>query len=152
MIRAYCLPYWGGFGLVFFPTSLPFYFLAYMRLGLEFTKESLFGVVSVSVLSDRHALYMAFESLNSILGSLVFGVTVGLGPLACFRHKGSLCRMELSALVMQDQSGSKVSYTQLLSRARTAALFWAMGDRKNQKKSGAWENSTVVLKNCPQLT
>jgi uncharacterized membrane-anchored protein YitT (DUF2179 family) len=103
-----------SFGLVFFLINLPFYFFAYMRLGLEFTLKSLFCVTSVSVLSDRLPLFIVFESLNPIIGTLVFGVTVGLGLLACFRHKGSLGGMGVLALVIQDSTGFKAGYTQLL--------------------------------------
>ncbi|MCZ4353401.1 YitT family protein [Roseovarius aestuarii] len=103
-----------SFGLVFFLINLPFYFFAYMRLGLEFTLKSLFCVTSVSVLSDRLPQFIVFESLNPFIGTLVFGVTVGLGLLACFRHKGSLGGMGVLALVIQDNTGFKAGYTQLL--------------------------------------
>jgi uncharacterized membrane-anchored protein YitT (DUF2179 family) len=103
-----------SFSLVFFLINLPFYALAYMRLGLEFTLKSLFCVTAVSVLSDRLPLYIVFENLNPIIGTLVFGVTVGLGLLACFRHKGSLGGMGVLALIIQDSTGFKAGYTQIL--------------------------------------
>ncbi len=103
-----------SFGLVFSLINLPFYFFAYKRLGLEFTLKSLLCVTSVSVLSDQLPRFIVFQSLNPIVGTLVFGVTVGLGLLACFRHKGSLGGMGVLALVIQDSTGFKAGYTQLL--------------------------------------
>ena len=83
-------------------------------MGLEFTLKSLLCVTSVSVLSDQLPRFIVFQSLNPIVGTLVFGVTVGLGLLACFRHKGSLGGMGVLALVIQDSTGFKAGYTQLL--------------------------------------
>jgi uncharacterized membrane-anchored protein YitT (DUF2179 family) len=103
-----------SFGLVFFLINLPFYVFAYIRLGLEFTLKSVFCVTAVSVLSDRLPRFIVFESLNPIIGTLVFGVIVGLGLLACFRHKGSLGGMGVLALVIQDSTGFKAGYTQIL--------------------------------------
>jgi uncharacterized membrane-anchored protein YitT (DUF2179 family) len=103
-----------SFGLVYSLINLPFYFFAYRRLGLEFTLKSLFCVTAVSVLSDQLPKFIVFERLNPIVGTLVFGVTVGLGLLACFRHKGSLGGMGVLALIIQDSTGFKAGYTQLL--------------------------------------
>ncbi|MEM8542307.1 MAG: YitT family protein, partial [Pseudomonadota bacterium] len=55
-----------------------------------------------------------FETLNPIIGTLVFGVTVGLGLLACFRHKASLGGIGVLALFIQDSTGFKAGYTQFL--------------------------------------
>ena len=111
-----------SFGMVFFLINLPFYIFAYMRLGLEFTLKSILCVTVVSVLSDTLPLYIVFEDLNPIVGTLVFGITVGLGLLACFRHKGSLGGMGVIALVIQDKTGFKAGYTQLLVDAGIFAV------------------------------
>ncbi|MFK7902743.1 MAG: YitT family protein, partial [Nitratireductor sp.] len=79
-----------SFGVVFFLVNIPFYIFAYTRLGLEFTLKSILCVSVVSLLSEYLPLLIVFESLNPIIGTIVFGVAVGLGLLACFRHKGSL--------------------------------------------------------------
>lgn len=103
-----------SFGLVFFLINLPFYIFAYLRLGLEFTLKSLLCVSAVSLFAEYLPIFIVFESLNPIIGTLVFGVTVGLGLLACFRHKGSLGGMGVLALIIQDSTGFKAGYTQLL--------------------------------------
>lgn len=103
-----------SFGAVFFVVNIPFYIFAYLRLGLEFTLKSLFCVTAVSVLSDYLPVFIAFETLNAAIGTLIFGVTVGLGLLACFRHKGSLGGLGVVALILQDRTGFKAGYTQLI--------------------------------------
>lgn len=111
-----------SFGVVFFLINLPFYVFAYLRLGLEFTLKSALCVTSVSILSDVLPRFIVFESLDPVVGTLVFGVTVGLGLLACFRHKGSLGGMGVLALVIQDSTGFKAGYTQLLVDAAIFAV------------------------------
>lgn len=103
-----------SFGLVFFLVNLPFYLFAYWRLGLEFTLKGIFCVTAVSILSEYLPLFIVFERLNPFIGALVFGVTVGLGLLACFRHKGSLGGLGVMALVIQDRTGFKAGYVQLM--------------------------------------
>lgn len=111
-----------SFGLVFFLINLPFYVFAFMRLGLEFTLKSIFCVTAVSVMSDYLPTFIVFQQLNPIVGTLVFGVTVGLGLLACFRHKGSLGGIGVVALMIQDKTGFKAGYIQLLVDAAIFAV------------------------------
>ncbi|MEL6551144.1 MAG: YitT family protein [Pseudomonadota bacterium] len=109
-----------SFGTVFFLVNLPFYIFAYMRLGLEFTLKSIACVTLVSLMSDYLPLFIAFERLDPVIGTIVFGTTVGLGLLACFRHKGSLGGLGVVALLIQDRTGFKAGYVQLIV---DAAIF-----------------------------
>lgn len=109
-----------SFGAVFFIVNLPFYVFAYARFGLEFTLKSLFCVTAVSVLSDLLARFIILESVDPLVGTLVFGITVGFGLLACIRHNGSLGGMSVLALYVQDRTGFKAGYFQLVI---DAALF-----------------------------
>ena len=111
-----------SFGVVFFLINLPFYLFAYLRLGLEFTLKSAFCVTVVSLLSEYLPHFIVFETLNPIIGTLVFGVTVGLGLLACFRHKASLGGVGVLALVIQDNTGFKAGYIQFLVDAAIFAV------------------------------
>lgn len=110
------IAYLGGwsFGLVFTLINLPFYVLAYQRLGPEFTLKSLACVSAVSLLYEALPSFIVFERLNPIIGTLAFGTTVGLGLLACFRHKGSLGGLGVVALIIQDRSGFRAGYVQLI--------------------------------------
>jgi len=103
-----------SFGLVFFLVNIPFYVFAYIRLGLEFTIKSIICVTAVSVLSDYMPLFITFERLDPVVGTLVFGVTVGFGLLACFRHNGSLGGLGVVALIIQDKTGFRAGWVQLI--------------------------------------
>jgi len=103
-----------SFGTVFFLVNLPFYIFAYLRLGIEFTLKSIACVTAVSFLADYLPIYISLEYLNPLVGTLVFGVTVGAGMLACFRHQGSLGGLGVVALIIQDRTGFRAGYFQLM--------------------------------------
>ncbi|MEM6729636.1 MAG: YitT family protein [Pseudomonadota bacterium] len=111
-----------SFGVVFFFVNLPFYIFAYMRLGLEFTLKSIACVTLVSLMADYLPIFIVFERLNPLIGTLVFGITVGLGLLACFRHQGSLGGLGVVALIIQDRTGFRAGYVQLIVDAGIFAI------------------------------
>lgn len=103
-----------SFGIIFFVINLPFYWLAYRKLGLEFTLKSLACVTALSVAVEWMPMGFRIETLDPILGAVIFGATTGLGLLAIFRHKGSLGGLGVLALLVQDATGFKAGYVQLL--------------------------------------
>lgn len=106
-----------SFGAVFFVINLPFYLLAYRRLGLEFTVKSLVSVTALSIVTDLLPLGFTINTLHPGLGAVIFGTTVGIGLLAMFRHNGSLGGLGVVALLVQDRTGFKAGYVQLMSDA-----------------------------------
>ena len=106
-----------SFGAVFFVVNLPFYALAYRRLGLEFTIKSLISVTLLSVITGLLPLGFTIQTLHPALGAVIFGATVGIGLLAMFRHNGSLGGLGVVALLIQDRYGFKAGYVQLISDA-----------------------------------
>jgi uncharacterized membrane-anchored protein YitT (DUF2179 family) len=115
VIIAYLSGY--SFGLVFFAINLPFYFIAYKRLGLEFTIKSLISVTLLSVVTTLLPLGFTIEKLDPALGAVIFGSLVGLGLLAMFRHNGSLGGLGVIALLVQDTTGFKAGWVQLITDA-----------------------------------
>jgi uncharacterized membrane-anchored protein YitT (DUF2179 family) len=115
VIIAYLSGY--SFGLVFFAINLPFYFIAYKRLGLEFTIKSLISVTLLSVVTTLLPLGFTIERLDPALGAVIFGSLVGLGLLAMFRHNGSLGGLGVIALLVQDTTGFKAGWVQLITDA-----------------------------------
>lgn len=103
-----------SFGLWFFIVNLPFYWLAWKRIGLEFTIKSLLCVTALAVATDWLPRGFVIAELNVALGAIMFGVTTGLGLLAVFRHKGSLGGLGVVALLIQDTTGFRAGYVQLL--------------------------------------
>lgn len=123
VIIAYLTGY--SFGTVFFLINLPFYFLAYKRLGAEFTIKSLISVTMLSVVTEFLPYGFAIQSLSPALAAVIFGALVGLGLLAMFRHNGSLGGLGVVALLVQDTTGFKAGWVQLMTDAVifSVALF-----------------------------
>lgn len=109
-----------SFGLCFFLFSLPFYWLGYSRLGLNFTVKSVLCVAVLSALTDFIPTEFVIERLNPLLGVFFFGTVTGIGLLAVFRHGGSLGGFGIVALYIQDTFGIRAGYVQL---AVDAILF-----------------------------
>ncbi|MEL7098599.1 MAG: YitT family protein [Pseudomonadota bacterium] len=103
-----------SFGAVFFLINLPFYALAYRRLGLGFTVKSLLSVTALSAVTEALPLGLTFDSIHPALGAVIFGATVGIGLLAMFRHNGSLGGLGVVALMVQDGTGFRAGYVQLI--------------------------------------
>lgn len=104
-----------SFGAVFFIVNIPFYAFSWKRLGAEFTLKSIFCVTMLSLLVDYLPQGMNFAYLNPILGTLIFGVLTGFGLLGTFRHKGSLGGLGVIALLVQDKTGFRAGYVQLIA-------------------------------------
>lgn len=106
-----------SFGIVFFVINLPFYALAYRRLGPAFTAKSLISVTLLSVVTTLLPQGMTIAYLDPALGAVAFGALVGLGLLAMFRHNGSLGGLGVVALLVQDTTGFKAGWVQLITDA-----------------------------------
>lgn len=102
------------FGVVFFAVNLPFYWLAWTRMGADFTLRSLACVTALSVLVEWLPAHLALAHVTPWLGMVIFGTLVGAGLLILFRHKGSLGGLGVTALLIQDRTGFKAGYVQLI--------------------------------------
>ncbi|WP_227268082.1 YitT family protein [Roseobacter weihaiensis] len=103
-----------SFGVIFFIVNLPFYLLAYRRLGLEFTLKSIASVTLMSVLTELMPGGLQFAYIHPALGAVAFGAMVGIGLLAMFRHNGSMGGLGVVALLVQDTTGFRAGWVQLI--------------------------------------
>lgn len=103
-----------GFGLVFFVVNLPFYWLGYRRIGGRFVAKTLAAVTLMSALSVLMPRWVSFATLDPIVGALIFGAISGSALLALFRHGASLGGIGIVALYLQDRTGFRAGWTQLL--------------------------------------
>ncbi len=102
------------FGPIFFVLNLPFYWFGYKRMGLGFTVKSFIAVGLMSVLAQLLPFWVAFDSLNPIVGAILFGAMTGFALLALFRHGASLGGIGIMALYLQDKTGFRAGWTQLI--------------------------------------
>lgn len=106
-----------SFGVVFFVINLPFYLLAWMRLGRQFTAKSLISVTALSALTLILPDQIIFAQLSTPMAAITFGALTGVGLLVIFRHNGSLGGLGVVALMVQDKTGFRAGYVQLCADA-----------------------------------
>ncbi len=103
-----------SFGPVFFVINLPFYWFGYRRIGLGFVIKSFIAVGLLSGLSLLMPHWLRFESLDPLFGAVLFGAVTGSALLALFRHGASLGGIGILALYLQDATGFRAGWTQLI--------------------------------------
>lgn len=101
------------FGWLFFAINLPFYALAYLRMGLPFTVKTVASVALVSYFSGQISGWLGIDQINPLFAALVGGGLIGLGILSLFRHKASVGGINILALFLQDNFGIRAGYFQL---------------------------------------
>jgi len=103
-----------AFGPVFFTINIPFYWLGYRRMGATFTAKTFLAVALVSGLSMLMPNWVSFAYLNPGLGAVMVGFLSGAALLALFRHGASLGGVGIVAIYLQDRTGFRAGYTQLI--------------------------------------
>ncbi|GGW22138.1 membrane protein [Gemmobacter lanyuensis] len=117
-----------GFGPVFFVINLPFYWLGYRRMGPRFVAKTFVAVAILSVMAQILPHYVSFAALHPGIGAVIFGFCSGSALLALFRHGASLGGVGIVALWLQDQTGFKAGWTQLLFDVAVFALALTLRD------------------------
>ncbi|MBP2548142.1 uncharacterized membrane-anchored protein YitT (DUF2179 family) [Neorhizobium galegae] len=102
-----------SFGVVFFLLNLPFYVIAYKRLGLAFTLKTFSAVALTSALTEVLPGLMRIEDIHPLAAALFGGLLIGTGMLALFRHRASLGGFGIVALYLQDKFGWRAGLVQL---------------------------------------
>ena len=102
-----------SFGTVFFLVNLPFYVLAWLRMGPRFTLKSFIAVGLVSVMADVFPKVMSFDTLDLALGAFLAGATSGMGLIVLFRHGASLGGIGVLGLWLQERVGIQAGWVQL---------------------------------------
>jgi uncharacterized membrane-anchored protein YitT (DUF2179 family) len=103
-----------SFGIVFFLINLPFYWLGYLRMGRVFVLKTFVAVALLSAASMILPRYVSFETLHPAVGAVLFGFVSGSALLALFRHGASLGGVGIVALYLQDKTGFRAGWTQIL--------------------------------------
>lgn len=99
--------------LLFFLLSLPFFGLAWFRLGPAFTVKSFAAVVLVSVCTALAPKVVRFEFLNPWLASVLGGFLIGFGLLALLRHGASVGGVNIVAQWLQQSRGLSAGKVQM---------------------------------------
>lgn len=104
---AFLLHYATGikFGVAFFLLNLPFYWLAFRRMGPAFVVKTFCAIVLVSVFTELHGQFIDISNLDAFYAAILANGVMGLGFIVLFRHKASLGGVNILALYLQDRYG-----------------------------------------------
>lgn len=103
------------FGLWFFTINLPFYYLAFKKMGLRFTFKTFSAVALVSLFSNYHTLFFQIEdtTLSSFYIAAMGGLLMGVGFIVLFRHQASLGGINILSLYLQEHHGLRAGKIQM---------------------------------------
>jgi uncharacterized membrane-anchored protein YitT (DUF2179 family) len=112
---AFLLHYATGwnFGLLFFLINLPFYGLAWKRMGKRFTVKTFAAVALMAGFSNLVPQLLHFDRLNPIFTSILGGLLMGTGMLILFRHRASLGGFNVLVLYLQERFGWRAGRIQM---------------------------------------
>ncbi len=112
---AFLLHYATGwnFGLVFFVINLPFYGLAWKRMGRSFTLKTFAAVGLLALLTNLMPGVLHFDRLNPVFTAVMGGLLMGSGMLILFRHRASLGGFNVLVLYLQERFGWRAGLLQM---------------------------------------
>ena len=102
-----------GFGQIFFVLNLPFYWLAWTRMGRDFTLKTFLAVAMLSALTELQPLAMHIDQLHPLYAAVMGGLLMGAGFLMLFRHRASLGGVGIVAPVLQQERGWRAGKVQM---------------------------------------
>ena len=111
-----------GVGWLIFVINLPFYYLAFRRMGRTFVVKTIATVALLSVLTNWMPTLMPLERIHPLYESALGGLLMGVGLLILFRHRSSVGGFGILALYLQEQKGWRAGNIQLLIDAAILAL------------------------------
>nr|WP_255714529.1 YitT family protein [Pelagibacterium xiamenense] len=137
------------FGVVFFVVNLPFYILAFTRMGWPFTLKTFVAVGLVSVYPALMPGWLDISGIDPIFAAIGGGALIGMGILAMFRHRASLGGVNILALYLQDNHKIPAGYFQFVVDfcILAAAFFILPFDRVVLSIVGAFTLSLVIILN-----
>ncbi|MHA7002310.1 YitT family protein [Aeromonas schubertii] len=116
-----------SFGLIFFGINLPFYALAWLRMGPRFTLNTFISVATVSWVTDHLNAVLQIGKIEPVYAALIGGTLIGMGLLIMFRHKSSLGGFNILALFIQERFGLQAGKLQMgLDCAIVIASFFVV--------------------------
>lgn len=114
-------------GVALFLVNLPFYLLAWMRLGKAFTARTALAVSLLSLLTWWLPKAITVQQIDGVLAAILGGLLCGCGMLILFRHGASLGGLNVLALRLHDRFGWSTGKVQMAFDAVIvlAGALWA---------------------------
>jgi uncharacterized membrane-anchored protein YitT (DUF2179 family) len=100
-------------GAALFLVNLPFYVLAWLRLGKAFTLRTALAVSVLSLLSWWLPKAITLQQIDGVLAAVLGGLLCGSGMLFLFRHGASLGGLNVLVLRLHDRFGWSTGKVQM---------------------------------------
>jgi uncharacterized membrane-anchored protein YitT (DUF2179 family) len=101
------------FSALFFSLNLPFYALAWQRMGRRFTLKTFAAVALLAGLSEGLPQWLQLGVVSPWFAALGGGLLIGTGFIILFRHRASLGGLNVLVLWLQDRFGWCAGHVQL---------------------------------------
>ena len=102
-----------SFWISFFVVNLPFYWLAWSRMGRIVACRTFLAVGLVSLFSYLTGSWLSFAHLDPFFAAVIGGGLCGVGLLMLFRHRTGLGGFNILAMYAQERWGMRAGYVQL---------------------------------------
>lgn len=115
-----------NFSAVFFAINLPFYGLAYQRMGKAFAFKTLAAVSLLSAFVQWVPDWLSVSAVAMPFASVMGGLLMGAGMLMLFRHRASLGGLNVLVLYLQEKRGWRAGTTQMALDCTIVLLAFAV--------------------------
>ena len=102
------------FGKLFFLINLPFYWLAFKKMGRAFVVKTFVSVALLSLFTEAMPYVLHIDRINPFYAAIGGGVLMGVGLLVLFRHRASLGGLNILVLYLQERFGWRAGLVQLI--------------------------------------
>lgn len=102
-----------NFGLIIFLINVPFFWLAWRRMGKAFTLKTMAAVALLSTFVNLLPELVSFLKLSPPLAAVMGGLLMGAGMLMLFRHRSSLGGLNVLVLYLQERFGWRAGRIQM---------------------------------------
>ena len=113
---AFLLHYATGlnFSALIFAVNLPFYGLAWWRMGKVFALKTVVAVSLMALLVQWLPQWVVFQTLDPVFAAVAGGLLIGAGMLMLFRHRASLGGINVLVLYLQERFGWRAGKVQMV--------------------------------------
>jgi len=127
---AFLLHYATGwnFSLVFFLINLPFYGLAWRRMGPVFTLKTFAAVALLAVFVEWVPGWIELGQVHTAFAAVAGGLLTGTGMLILFRHRASLGGFNVLVLWLQERRGWRAGQVQMVLDCAIVLAAFAVVD------------------------
>lgn len=102
------------FPVLFLAINVPFAVLAVIRKGWDFTIRTMLSIALVSGFAALNRELLQVSDIQPLYGTLAGNLLCGIGMLILFRHRSSLGGVQIVALVIQDATGVRAGWSQMV--------------------------------------